>query len=207
MTITNGYIDLATLKADLIIKPSDPVDDTRLERIIEAVSRAIDKDRKRRFYTTTSDETRYFTAEFGHRCVIADLLTLTTLKTDLDGDGTYETTWASTDYNLFPYNATLNDEPYLAIEKAIFGVNFFPTHLKGVQVVGKFGYCTLTNITTAAPGIREAALLMCQRVRQRKDLIFGIAGNAELGTLQAIDKLMRDGEIQFLLNSVARRRL
>ena len=43
-----------------------------------------------------------------------DLLSVTTLKTDEDGDRTYEITWATTDYDLMPYNATLESQaqPY-----------------------------------------------------------------------------------------------
>src|SRR3990172_4276833 len=141
ITITNGYLTLAELKSHpaLDIDANDNVDDTRLEGVIEGVSRWIDQDRKRRFFTTGSDETRYFTTEVSHRCVIEDLISMTTLKTDFDGDGTYETIWATTDYRLFPYNGSLNGEPYIAIEQRPYSVNTFPTYPGAVQVIGKFG--------------------------------------------------------------------
>jgi hypothetical protein len=201
---TNGYASVIELKGRLYASNPDEQqsteDDTKFEGVIEAVSRAIDTLKNRRFYTTTSDETRYYTAENSSRCkILDDLLSLTTLKTDFNGDGTFETTWTATDYKVFPYNYGEN-RPGLEIETTPFGTQYFPSYGGAVQVVGKFGYCT-----TAPKAIKEACLLGSMRVWGRKDLLYGIAGNAELGTLTVIANLQKDGEFMTLLNSVSKR--
>jgi hypothetical protein len=203
MAITNGYVTLPELKARLYhANPNlqqDPLDDAGLERVIEAVSRWIDADRGRRFYAAT--ETRYYTAYQSTHLNVDDLLSVTSIKTDPDGNGTYTYTWATTDYQLAPYNET----PYTSIETSPVGYYRFSVNNEfrtRVQVIGSFGYCTLAN---CPPAIKEACILACLRVWSRKDLIFGMAGSAELGTLQAVTPLTRDGELRALLSTVKKR--
>lgn len=169
MAITNGYATLAELKARLGI--TDTPDDAVLEAVIEAASRAIDGETGRVFYAATA--TRYFTAEDSELLFVDDLLSVTTLKTDLDGDRTYETTWAATDYDLEPYNST----PYTRIQIAPRGTRTFPTGRRGVEIAGSWGYAA-----TAPDAINEACLLMAARLFKRKDAVFGVLMNPEFGT-------------------------
>jgi hypothetical protein len=199
MATVTIYATLAEAKARLGIPTSDTDDDTKLEAMLEGISRVIDWRCRRRFYTTESDETRYFTAEFSDRLWPGDLLSITTLKTDDDADGTYETTWtADTDYYLEPYNAALDEQPYTKISVApLTSANYaFPTGLaKGVQIVGKWGYWT------SVPGnVSEAALLLAERLFKRKDAIFGITGTADMGMLRQIVKT--DPDVELLLAPV-----
>lgn len=169
MSIVNGYATLAELKARLGI--SDTTDDTVLEAVIEAASRAIDGETGRVFYATT--DTRYFTAEDVDLLFVDDLLSVTTLKTDQDGDRTYETTWSVTDYDLEPYNVT----PYTRIQIAHNGIRSFPTIRRSVEIAGSWGYAA-----TAPDAINEACLLMAARLFKRKGAPFGVLQNPELGT-------------------------
>jgi hypothetical protein len=145
MTIENGYATLDEIKASKGITSVDLADDGFIEELVEAASRYIDTFTGRRFYTTTADETRTFQAEYRDLVMTGDLLSVTTLKTDLDGDRTYETTWAAGDYDLRPDNAALDKRPYTCIACAPNGAHAFPAPARGVQIVGKFGYCTLAN--------------------------------------------------------------
>lgn len=198
MSITNGYCTVIEFKSRLYNSNVDAQasneDDSQFEGVIEAVSRAIDRIKNREFFATTA--TRYFTAESSNRCKIDDLLSLTTLKTDEDGDGTYEVTWTATDYRLFPYNKM----PYMEINTRPSGSYVFPLDDGAVQVVGSFGY---SSSTPAA--ITEACLLGCMRVWGRKDLLYGIAGSAELGTLQVIANLKKDGEFMTMIDTIPTR--
>lgn len=198
MTITNGYCDLPTLKRRLWDSnpdlQADSTDDVALENIIEAASRWIDRDRNRVFYATTA--TRYFTAVNSGRVKIDDLLSLTSLKTDFFDDGTYETTWTTADYRLFPANAA----PYTEINTRAGGTKEFPLSDDAVEVTGSWGYSS-----TAPEAITEACILISMRVWSRKDLLFGVSGSAELGTQQAISTIARDGEILMLLNTIPKR--
>jgi hypothetical protein len=139
MAITNGYATLAQVKAYLRITSVDAGDDAVIEDLVEKASRLIDATSGRQFYASTA--TRYFTATCGDYLDLKmDLLSITTLKTDADGDRTYETTWATTDYDLMPFNYT----PYQWLEITPMGANYFPTLSKGVEIVGSWGYSSTT---------------------------------------------------------------
>ncbi len=194
MAITNGYTDLATYKSHFGIEDSE--DDAAFERVITAVSRAIDDICWQRFYTTASDETRYYTAERGDVLVPPErIVSITTLKTDADGDRTYETTWTvSTDFDLLPYNAVLDGIPYRSIETTPNGSYSFPTTPKGVQLVGKFGW------SSAPTGIVEACLLASHRLMARKNTPLGVTASAAVGNLTMTVKTMKaDPEIMEML--------
>ncbi len=159
MAITNGYTTLALLKARLGIATADTADDTTLEAIVAGVSRAIDDYCHRRFYTVT--ETRYFTAEHSRQLLVDDLLSVTSLQTDVSADRTYGTTWAATDYDLAPYNAQLESvpQPYWAIEVPFNGTNFFPVGVtKGVKVAGSWGFSSTTPAAISEACLFQAAL-------------------------------------------------
>jgi hypothetical protein len=186
VAITNGYATLAEIKTHLTISGS--TDDDRLEAAVEQASRAIDAECRRVFYATTA--TRYFQAEAPDLLILGDdLLTVTTLKTDQDGDRTYETTWATTDYDLTPDNAS----PKSAIHLAPQGRYSFPTHRKGVEIAGSWGY----NATGSYPdAISHACVILAARYFKRKDAPFGVLGTPELG-FQRIPRT--DTEVKQLL--------
>ena len=143
MTITNGYTSLNGYKQRFYDEGTgDTKDDPAIEAIITAVSREIDNICGQRFFTTTSDETRYFTAERRHYLRLPiRIVSITTLKTDDDGDRVYETTWTTSDYDLMPYNASLDGEPYYWSETTPNGDYSFPVGIaKGIEIDGKFGW-------------------------------------------------------------------
>lgn len=139
--IVYGYTTLAAIKNVKRITSTDATDDGVIENMIEAASRYIDHETQRRFHNGAADETRTYTAPNGERLYVDDLLTVTTLKTDDDGDRTYESTWAATDYDLLPENASTDGQPYTYIQITPDGDYTFPSQRKGVQIVGRFGYC------------------------------------------------------------------
>ena len=171
----------------------DQMDDWVLESVIEAVSRSIDTKCKRRFYTTDSDETRYFTARWNDILYPGDIVSITTLAGDTSGDGTYNETWATTDYHLEPFNASLDSEPYTKIQIATLGTKLFPVGIhKGVKIIGKFGW------STAPKQVGEVCLLLAARLFYRKDAVFGIVkGAPELGEVRRI--ILEDPEVDMLL--------
>jgi len=206
MAITNGYCTLAELQTNL--DPTAKItwtadQDANQEIAIEAASRWIDYQTNMRFYSAS--ETRVYTAPFGDWLPLEDGITsVTTLKTDDDNDGTYETTWATTDYVLEPVNAAVKGEPYrrIRIDRQT-GTNTFPRVRDGVQLVATFGYST-----TVPPAIKQATLLLSNRLWRRKDAIFGVAGSAAIGGVQTvIARIKTDADVMELLNGVNRQRL
>lgn len=199
MAITNGYTSLATLKTEIGI--ADINDDTRLENIITAVSREIDHFCKTRFYVVS--QTRTYTAREPTVVWIDHLTAITSLKTDADGDRTYEDTWASTDYDLAPYNAALESQvrPYSRIEVTPTGNYIFPVGVaKGVQVIGSFGWSSSTP-----PDIERACILLAIREFKRPSAPFGVQGSGEFG--QAIVTSIMDPDVVRKLRPFQRKRI
>ena len=138
-------------------------DDAVIEDIIEAASRYIDNETRRRFYSSSAGETRYYQTTNPYRVFIDDLLSVTSIKIDEDYDRTYETTLAATDYILCPDNAALNGEPYTFIERDPLGNHPFPSHRKGIQIIGEWGY------STAAPDdIKQACIAIVVSLYQSR---------------------------------------
>ncbi len=181
MAITNGYLTLSEIRGWVGLPDTHTADDVRLEEAINAASRYIDDLCGRRFYANTADETRYYTATREDRLTgrdgLDDIYAITTLKTDEDGDRTYETTWAVTDYDLLPLNAALDGEPYTRIETSPDGDYSFPTHAKGVQIVGKFGWNSCPAV------VKRACYILAAYLWKQKDTPLGVQGTTELGNI------------------------
>jgi len=198
MTLTNCYTTLNEFKTQVDI--DDTLDDATLEKLITAMSRVIDDITARRFYAAT--ETRYYTAERADYLRVYDLLSVTALKTDEDGDRTYEVTWATTDYDLMPFNATLDGEPYRWLETTPDGDNSFPTGLtKSIEIAGSFGYASTT------PAVIEQALFLgANRLLKRADTPLGVSAAAALGQQQVIIReLATDPDFMGLINPFIKR--
>jgi hypothetical protein len=183
-----------------VLESTDEVDDARIESIIAAVSRHIDIWTGRRFHTSTADETRYFCAETDERVDAGDILAVTTLRTDYNGDRVYESTWSTSDYELEPSNAPYQSqpEPYTHIYATPTADYSFPAGLRrGVQVTGRWGY------STAAPDVvREACLIQVSRIFRRRDSPFGVAGTLDLGTIRLAAQL--DPDVKAMLSPLRR---
>ena len=176
MAITNGYATLAQVKAAMRI--TDNVDDDLLETAIESASRQIDGHCERRFYTTAT--TRFYTPNDSFICEVDDLVSITSLKTSSDVDGSFDTTWASTDYQLEPLNGIAGgmDVSYTQIRAT--GDYLFP--LSGgeatAQVIGTFGWANVPS------DIEQACIILSQRQYKRYDSPLGVAGIGDIGIIR-----------------------
>ncbi len=143
----NSYASLTELKGILGI--TSTTDDTVMRKILESASRSIETYCNRRFYSTS--ETKYFDGAV--TLWIPDLLSINAsgLKTDEDGDGTYENTYATTDYILYGggLEDTLNLYPKTRIEINLNGdYGSFGYGVKNsVQIAGVWGYGDGTSAT------------------------------------------------------------
>ena len=189
--MADNYCTLQDVKDRLELTTTDATRDSNISLILADVSRWIENECGRFFYPST--ETRYYTAVNTGVVNVDDLLSVTTLKTDGDGDRTYETTWSSTDYDLMPYNHT----PKRWIEIAPKGLYTFPLTRKGVQIIGSFGFAT--NV----PGpIREACILKTvQLYKRRASGQTTSTGNQAMGS----NRTPTDSEIAAVLAPYRRR--
>ena len=134
------YASIADVKGILGITAT--TDDTVIRKIVEAASRSIDNYCNRHFITQSA--TKYFD---GARTLwLPDLLSINAsgLKTDEDGDATFENTFATTDYLLYGTGLedSLNTFPITRLEishDSDYG-SFASGVKKGVQIAGIWGY-------------------------------------------------------------------
>ena len=127
----------------------------QLRLLLEAASRAVDKYCHRVFYAFSG--TRYY-AGAGTKLFFGedDVLSLTTLKTDEDGDGTFENTLTeNTDYFLLPLNLFPKTRAELNTQGNYSG--FGLGSIRGAQVIGLFGY---GDGKSATPWVDSGAILV-----------------------------------------------
>jgi hypothetical protein len=170
-----SYATLAQFKAAVGI--TDSTDDTALQNVLDATDTLIDLycDRKTGF--GTASETRYYTAEDYQYVLTDDLVSVTTLQTDDDANGTYETTWtAGTDFVLAPANAALDGFPYTEIDTSVSWPRNFPKDVyRGVKVVGVFGF------PSVPAAVVQSEIIQAGAVWSSRTSPFGVIGSADLG--------------------------
>ena len=186
---SNLYATVAQLKTRLSI--TDTTDDTTLGMNLDGICRAIDEHCGWRFWRDATATTRYYTAEHDDTLFIDPLVSVTSIATDTDGDGTYTTTWATTDYRLMPVNAAADNWPYTWIKIKSGGSYDFVSYDAGVRIVGVFGWPAVPSQVT------EAALLLSEQLYKRKDAIFGVMSFPEAGEIRML--IDKDPHLRMLL--------
>jgi hypothetical protein len=198
MAISNGYATLATVKG--VLRITDSNDDAILEQAIEAASRRIDGYCGRFFYSKSATVSLFALTNFV--CpTVNDLVSVTTLKTDDDGDGSFETTWTSgVDYQLEPLDTSITGLPYrkvTAIGAKTFPLFFVP-NLPGVQIAGSWGFSSVPT------DVEEACILLSIRGFARYNAALGVVGFADMAIqVRAIDPDVRDLLNQYRKMAVA----
>jgi hypothetical protein len=170
-----SYATLSEFKAAVGI--TDTTDDTALQAVLDATDTLIDLHCDRKTGFGTASETRYYTAEDWEYVLTDDLVSVTTLQTDDDANGTYETTWTSgTDYVLAPRNAALDGFPYTEIDTSVTWPRNFPKDVYlGVKVVGVFGF------PSVPAAVKQAEIIQANAVWSSRTAAFGIVGSVDLG--------------------------
>lgn len=189
MAIVNGYCTLAELKSALRV--TDSTDDSLLERAIESASRRIDGYTNRWFYKTASTAVKLYTRD-SYILMTSDIANTTvTLKTDDDGDGTFEDTWVQgTDFQLEPTDVVITGFPYNRIT-AIGGKTFplvmaLPT-APAIELTAQWGWQTVPH------DIREACILLSMRQFARLNAALGVVGFADMAIqVRSVDPDVRD---------------
>lgn len=181
MALGDSYATAAELKSRLTVTVDTY--DTQAAAVLSSASREVDQWCRRQFNKTTTASARVFYPESCRLAVVDDFHTTTDLAvaTDTGDDGTYETTWASTDYQLEPLNQMLDGEsgwPYWRI-RAVES-RLFPTSGRRapLQVTAQWGW----NAVPA--GVKEATLILAAEMLKLKDAPFGVAGFGEFGAVR-----------------------
>jgi hypothetical protein len=172
--LNRNYCTLEELKSRLGLAQANTTNDFEMRLAVESASREIDQYCDRQFWRGT--DTRTYVPCDLYRVDIDDLVSVTTLKTDASGDGTFETTWTTSDYQLLPLNAasTVESLPYTRLRAV--GTLLFPlpygllVRSDRVQIVGVFGW---PQIPAA---VKQACLILAARTLKMKDVPFANAG-------------------------------
>lgn len=163
---------------------SDALDDVAILAACRAVKRWIDRHCDRHFNRVTATKT--FAPDNWYCLKVPDLVSVTALKTDSAGDGTFETTWTTTDYQLLPVNAAveIESEPYTEI-RTVAALTFPATaytpssRADRVQIVGVWGWPEVP-----AP-ITEAAKILSGDYLKLGGMAFGVQGYGDYGAVRA----------------------
>jgi len=141
-------------------------------------SRELDRLSGRHYWQSASGVARTFTARSYDKLFVPDLVSLSAVATDEDGDGTYENTWtADTDYLLKPFNAAEVSWPYTQLIVGPRGSYAFPVGVpKGVQLTGVWGWPAVPDQA------REFVLLEAARLWAQGKSPSGVVASPELGT-------------------------
>jgi len=199
MALTNCYTTLALLRT-FMGAPTTPGDEL-LEAAINAASRSIDNYCGRRFWLDGTAVARTFVATSSASLTVPDGIGTTSgliIKTDLAGDGTFETTWAATDYELRPVTAAVafpEAEPWTAI--GAIGTLTFPTatatgRSDRIQITAKWGWPAVPDAVAYACRLKAARLV------SRKDSPQGVAGFGDFGPVRLTSR--EDSDVVLLLD-------
>ena len=209
-----NYLDIQEVRDLLKIRDTD--DDAKLELAIPAASQSVENICGRRFWGDTVPVARTYCAPVGPKLETDDFdpNTTITLKTDDNGDGVFETTWLSTEFELGPLNP-LADGPGSYHE--IWPVGRFWPYYWPVSRIGSFYALSAVNSLGSAgwpggfgsgnswgymmrraviqvtakwgwssvpPEVKYAAALATLDLSKGPDAPFGVAGSNDFGVLR-----------------------
>jgi hypothetical protein len=191
------YVELEEIKSSIELSGQSFADGD-LQDALLAASRDVDGICHRRFYPDAdAAQVRYYSPRHSGWQEIDDLITLTSVASDYDGDGTFEQTWVeNTDFTLEPLNSVANARPFERLCRHPRSSFCFSPYPRSLKVTGKFGWAAIPPEVVKATKIRTVQLML--RARQAP---FGVLG---VGTEGAIHISRYDPDIQLLLSDVTR---
>jgi len=185
LAIVNGYATLSDVKAAARI--TDTIDDGLLEMAIESSSRDIDAYTERVFFSTGATAVaRVYIPQDIYLVETDDIISVTTLKSDSTGNGTFDITWASKDYQLEPLNGLAGGISTPATRIRAIGDYLWPVYeprnvnsnQASVQVTGVFGFASIPS------AIKQATILASLRAYKRYESPTGVLGFSDMGVVR-----------------------
>lgn len=170
------------LKAILGIPTADTTDDARLEAACDAATQQVQAECGRQFVQDSTATARVFVASSALYVEVDDFQTTSGLvvKTDDDNNGVFETTWASTDYQLEPLNGRLEGQAWPYTQLRAIEARYWP-RWRGqalVQVTARWGWATIP-----AP-VKQAAEIQALSIFKSADAPLGVAGFGDIGVVR-----------------------
>lgn len=167
------YADVSELAS--FLRVNDPAEDVELAALLDSASRVVDTFCGWTFDAEAGAATARVFAASDPTCLDVDPIGSTTgfvLATDSSGNGTFDTTWTSSDYQLEPLNqrrSGLSDHPYTLI-RAVGSYGFPCSGEARVQVTAQWGW------TSGVPEpVRLATILTAKHAHEERNTLSGIA--------------------------------
>lgn len=185
-----SYASPAQFRAAVTIEDTD--DDAAITRALDAATEWIDGYTGRVFGPVSTSAQRVFDATDTSSLTIPDAATVTAVALDSRGDGTFTTTLASTQYQLYPLDV---GQPgvrggYREIRiRPLTAQSFLPGYQ--VRVTGTWGYGSVPA------SVEEACILLANRYFRRSSAPFGIISAPETGELARLPQ--NDPDVRMLL--------
>jgi hypothetical protein len=196
----NVYCTVGELRGQLG-DDGNKLDQSLLQRAVNATSRGIDQYCNRRFWRDPTVKVRTYRPAEGCRAWLDDVSTMTGLvvKTDTAGDGTFATTWAAGDWQLEPLGADADGAPFAWNRLVAIGAQRFPRPVSGrptLQVTARYGWSAVPDEVNAA------AVLKAVKLFRRKDSPEGWRGFGEFGPVRV--SRYEDPDVVALLDPLVR---
>ena len=166
----NLYLRPNDMKVDLQIDGSSTPTIAVLERLIERVSRHVDRALNRRFFSELATvqfhgngASEFRLADQSTEPFRGDLISVTTLKVDSTGNGTFDKTLSSgTDYWLDPANPSTINRPARKIlipqgRTTSPQISVFPLSPRRIELAGNWGYSEETSDTGLTGTLDDAS--------------------------------------------------
>lgn len=153
----NLYITVDDLRA-ILGTTGETYDDTAIVLACNSASRGIDAFKGTWYYPLT--QTRKYSCRDRRDLTLPvdDIVTVTSILIDTDGDGVWETSLAAdTDYLLEPVNASLDGVPYTQIVLRESSQYRWPRYQQAIKVAGNWGW------SEAPAQVKTAAALLANR--------------------------------------------
>lgn len=181
MALNDPYASLTELKDRLGI--TDDQDNDKLSAVLLVASRGIEQECRRQFNDAGTATARVYYPRSPWYAHVDDFSTTTGLvvATDAGSDGTFETTWTSSEYELSPLNGIVDGQTGWPYSKISGVTRWFPTCTSRapLQVTARWGW-------TAVPTpIKEATLILAEDLFKLRDTPFGAGGYADYGRIKA----------------------
>lgn len=192
MALGDNYCTLAELRTRVgITDATNTTEDTKLTEALTTASRSIEQMAGRQFNLATGATPRLFYPDDYCKTQVYDIASVSGLaiKTDTAGDGTYATTWQTTDYQLEPLDGVVDGQagwPWWRI-RAVAGLRFpcvASTSRAPLQVTAIWGWAAVP-----AP-VKEATLILAEELYSLKNTPFGVGGYGQFGIIRARENPM-----------------
>lgn len=191
--------------------PGSTSNPTHATLCLATASRWIEKHCNRKFSLDTNATARTFEPQSLYHLDLrsipyADIGSTSgfTIKSDAGGDGAFETTWLTTDYELTPYNAAVDGpepRPWTGIRAV--GAQTFPllvaavlTRFDKVQVTAKWGWPAVPS------AVQHACLMQAARLFSRTKSPDGVAGFGDSVALRVSNQI--DPDVAAMLHDYRR---